>query len=141
MKILAISLWLFILSFIFLIMNGTMDSYVHFNDLQSSFTPNDFLSYFFFFLVATIILLGLFVLLIRKTKLDPKTGKIVYYILVLFSVSWVLFSINLFVAYFLIEVNHPLGIIWYVIQLCLTGFMMYKVIKTPLDQLLNIIEE
>lgn len=140
MKLLAITFWLMVLTILFWLTNGAMDSYVHFNEAQSAFTPGDFLSYFFFLLVGLIIFSALFVIIVKKVSLDPNQARIAYILITIFAVAWSLFSINLLIAYFIYDVKYPLGIMWYIFQIIFIGFIVYKIIKTPQDKLLNILK-
>lgn len=140
-KAVFITIWLILLSLLYLLLNGTMESYVHFNTDQSSFRPEFFLQYFFYLLIIAVILIGTFIVLVKRVKLDAKSARIIYAELRLFSISWLVFALNLVLSFFLIDVEYPLGLIWYVIQIGLLGFAVYKLVKGNSNEFLTIIDE
>lgn len=139
-KIVFINIWMIFLSIVFLVMNGTMESYIHFDPTQSAFTPEDFLLYFALIFGILALLLVLFYILVTRTKLIESHAKIVFMEFKFFSFSWVIFSLNLVISYFIIPVEYPLGIIYYIVQIAALGFLFYRLLKTDYKDLLTISE-
>lgn len=139
-KLVLINIWILLLSVLFLLLNGTMESYIHFNTDQSLFMASDFLEYYFYVLAILAVLFTIFIVVVKRTKLEDKHAKIVYGEFRLFGFSWTLFAINLIVSYFVLDVVYPWGIVWYIVQLGLLGFALYKLIKGNYKDFLTITE-